>query len=293
MKSRQTYRIWINRICSGLVCLFCLLALVPFFAVVWSLLSHGLELFHTNLFDQLFLNYSDEMVRQVEETSVSANILYGMGGSLLIVIIGLIPAVPLGILFTLYVFENRFHGFASLIYYLGASISGIPSVIIGMIAYLWIVEPLNGFPALAGGLSLSIMMLPIISHYTLHVLNILPVGLKESAMALGASYTDTMLRIVLPSMKNGLFAGILMTVSRMIAQSVPLIIIVMGTSAIQGDKSLSHAALPVLIWNFFNCPDMIHRMWAASLTLFLMVLVLTVFAKCMSYPLQNKKRISL
>ena len=147
-------------------------------------------------------------------------------------------------------------------------IQGSPSIVIGIIAYAWVVKPLGSYSALAGSVALSIMMLPLIVRSTEETLKMLPGSLKEAGLALGASYTSVILKVLLPAAFGGLFTGILLAISR-----------VMGGTAINWDVLKPTSAVPLLIWEFYNDPNLIDMIWSSSLFLLMLILTLNIIAK--------------
>jgi phosphate transport system permease protein len=271
------------------VCLFSVLALTPFCIIVWKLFSEGVKQFQTNLFTQISPTFVDVMLSQIGDETISGGILNGICGSFLILVIAIIPATPIGILTAVYISDNFPRKFATAVHYANSIMLGAPSIVVGTIVYLWIVKPQNGFSALAGGISLAIIMIPVVVHYTLRVLKTIPAGLKENGFALGMSYIDVMLKIVLPAAGNGLLAGVLLAASRVLGKTAPLIVTALGASTINWDINKPTASISLLIWNFFKNPHTVNLMWSAALFLFAVVMALHGIAKCLSRRQRNTR----
>jgi phosphate transport system permease protein len=282
MRSHPTYRIFKDRICRGLVCLFCALALLPFFLITCKLFLNGYKQFNGDLFTQISPTPIESVLAQTGGEIIQGGILNGICGSLLIVLIAIILSVPLGIMAGIYIYDNRTHKLTPIICYVSAMLQGIPSIIIGIVIYLWIVKPLHSFSALAGGIALAIVLLPLIVRITLRSLDRLPKNLMESGIALGGSYTCVTLKIVLPAAAKSLLGGILISLSRIVGITAPLIITALGSSMINWEIDQPTSAVCLLVWNFFNNPPMVDLMWSAALVLFLIVVLLNVIAKCIS-----------
>jgi len=208
-----------------------------------------------------------------------ATISNGILGTLLMLIIAVVVAVPIGILCGVYLSENRDSRIARVISYMTDLLQGTPSIIIGIIVYIWVVVPTRGYSGLAGSVALFIMMLPLIIRSTEETLKMLPISLKEAGLALGGSYPRVILKVLLPSAFGGVFTGVLLAVSRVIGETAPLMFTALGCSIMQWDVRRPMSAVPLLIWEFFNDPNMQNLVWSASLFLLIFVLFLNLTAK--------------
>jgi phosphate transport system permease protein len=110
-------------------------------------------------------------------------------------------------------------------------------------------------------------------------MNLLPVSLKEAGLALGSPYSAVVLKVLLPSAFGGVFTGILLSISRVIGETAPLMLTALGATAIQWDVSKPASAVSLLIWEFYNDPNLQSMIWSASLFLLLLVLSLNILAK--------------
>jgi phosphate transport system permease protein len=208
-----------------------------------------------------------------------STIANGIVGTLLMLIIAVIVAVPVGILCGVYLSENKESRVAQIISYMTDLLQGTPSIIIGIIVYIWVVVPTKGYSGLAGSVALFIMMLPLIIRSTEETLKMLSVSLKEAGLALGGSYQRVILKVLLPSAFGGVFTGVLLAVSRVIGETAPLMFTALGCSIMQWDVRRPMSAVPLLIWEFFNDPNMQNMVWSASLLLLVFVLILNLTAK--------------
>ena len=133
--------------------------------------------------------------------------------------------------------------------------------------------------SIAGSVALCIMMLPLIIRSTEETLKILPSSLKEAGLALGGNSARVMLKIQLPAAFGGIFTGVLLTISRVIGETAPLMFTALGCSLIRFSIDKPISAVPLLIWEFFNDPNLQELIWGASLFLLLFVLTLNLTAK--------------
>lgn len=138
---------------------------------------------------------------------------------------------------------------------------------------------MGSYSALAGSVALAIMMLPLIIRSTEETLKMLPGSLKEAGLALGASYTSVVLKILVPSAFGGLFTGILLAISRVMGETAPLMLTALGSTVVNWDVTHPTSAVPLLIWEFYNDPNLIDMIWSSSLFLLMLILVLNIIAK--------------
>ena len=159
--------------------------------------------------------------------------------------------------------------------------SGVPSIVMGIIAYAWIVMPLGSFSVLSGGVALALMMLPLVIKATEETLKLIPESLKEASFALGVPYYKTMLRVVLPAGKSGIMSGILLGLARVSGETAPLLFTAFGNPFMNVNIFRSSNSLPLLIFNYATSPyqDWQQLAWGASLLLVLFVLSLSILAK--------------
>ncbi len=157
---------------------------------------------------------------------------------------------------------------------------GIPSIVLGLIAYIWIVKNItSGYSALAGASALGIMMLPLIIRSTEETLKMLPQSIKEAAFALGVPYHKVMLRVLIPSSLSGLLTGILLAISRVLGETAPLMLTALGSPIVNLEIDNPTSAVPLLIWEFYNDPNMVDLIWSSSLFLMGFVLTLNIISK--------------
>lgn len=182
-----------------LVCLFSLVAMFPLFFILWDVISKGYKNFNLRLFTEVTPSSMDAMLARMNGEPIPGGILNGITGTVLIVGMAILFSVFLGLFIGIYLADNRGKRFAGVVSYLTDLLQGMPSIVIGIIAYAWIVKPLGGYSALAGSVALTIMMLPMIVRSTEETLKMLPVAYKEAGLALGSSYTSVVFRILIPS----------------------------------------------------------------------------------------------
>lgn len=268
-----------DKLLTGTVCLLAGLTAVPLLAILGEVLLRGYDQLSWSFFTEPTPTAFKAMKAMAAGEPIPGGIANGIVGTILMLGMAVIVAVPTGILGGAFLAENRHSRFANVVSYLTDLLQGTPSVIIGIITYIWVVVPMKGYSALAGSVALCIMMLPLIIRSTEETLKILPASLQEAGLALGANRARVMLKVQLPAAFGGIFTGILLAVSRVIGETAPLMFTALGCSTIRWaiDKPIS--AVPLLIWEFFNDPNLQELIWGASLFLLLFVLTLNLTAK--------------
>ena len=257
----------------------CFLASLTLFAIIWELIKKGYKQINWNFFTESAPSTLDAMLARGTGDIIPGGIANGITGTLLMVVLAAIIAIPIGIMVGIHLSEHPKTKFSNITRFLTDLIQGSPSIVIGIIAYAWVVKPLGSYSALAGSVALSIMMLPLIVRSTEETLKMLPGSLKEAGLALGASYTSVILKVLLPAAFGGLFTGILLAISRVMGETAPLMLTALGSTAINWDVLKPTSAVPLLIWEFYNDPNLIDMIWSSSLFLLMLILTLNIIAK--------------
>lgn len=261
------------------ICLFSALTAVPLIAIMWELIKKGYKQINVSFFTETAPSTLDAMLAAGTGDIIPGGIANGIVGTLIMVVMASAMAIPVGIMAGVYLAEKPNTLFSNIARFVTDLVQGSPSIVIGIIAYTWVVRPLGGYSALAGSIALAIMMLPLIIRSTEETLKMLPVSLKEAGLALGASYMSVVVRILLPAAFGGLFTGILLSISRVTGETAPLMLTALGSSMINFDVMRPTSAVPLLIWEFYNDPNLMDMIWSCSLFLLMLILVLNIIAK--------------
>jgi len=199
-------------------------------------------------------------------------------GSLKLLFLAAVMGVPVGLMAGVYLAEFGGKTFSFVIRYTTDLLNGVPSIVIGIFAYSLAVMPVKHFSALAGGLALGIMVIPITVRSTEQFLRSVPGALREGAMALGASKWKTVATVILPAAKGGIITGVLLALARVAGETAPLLFTAFGNRFWSPGLSQPISSLPVMIYTYAIAPyDDWHRQaWAAGLVLLGLVLVANV-----------------
>jgi phosphate transport system permease protein len=200
-------------------------------------------------------------------------------GTIIVVGLASLIATPVGVLAGIYLSEFAGNGiFPTVVRFLNNILTGLPSIVIGIVGYVTIVLFLGSFSVWAGALSLSIIMMPIVVIVTEETLRIVPHSLREAGYALGISKAKITMNIVLTTAKSGVLTGIGLGIARIAGETAPLIMTILGTSLFFSGLEGPVDALPLRIWRLASQPyESAHAFgWGAALILILMVLGMNV-----------------
>lgn len=264
-------------LCS--VSILAALTAVPLVAILGEVIFKGYDQLSWSFFTESTPTAYRAMKAMAAGEPIPGGIANGIVGTMIMLGMAVIVAVPIGIMCGAFLAENSKNRFAQVVSYLTDLLQGTPSVIIGIITYVWVVVPMKGYSAIAGSVALVIMMLPLIVRSTEETLKILPASLREAGLALGGNSLRVMLKVQLPAAMGGIFTGVLLAISRVIGETAPLMFTALGCSFIRWSVDQPISAVPLLIWEFFNDPTLQELIWGASLFLLLFVLTLNIIAK--------------
>ena len=207
-----------------------------------------------------------------------ANAIVGSGKVLLI---ATCIGVPIGFLAGVYLAEYSGKSFAFIVRYVVDLLNGVPSIVIGIVAYALVVRPMKHFSALSGGVALGIMMIPIAVRTTEEFLRSVPNSLREGAMALGATRARMIFSVVVPAAISGLVSGMMLNLARVAGETAPLLFTALGNMFWSHGWLQPIATLPVMIFNDAIAPeeDLHQQAWAAGFVLLALVLSINVTAR--------------
>ena len=274
-KDRSEYRKLKNRVFKIIVIVMSIITISPIVLILSKLIIKGIRQINLDFFTRVAPDTFEAMTAIANGETIPGGIANGITGTLLIVLLASLIAIPVGVLTGIFLYENQGKRYANLIRNIADVLQGVPSIVLGIIGYLWVVINITkGFSALAGSFALAIMMLPLIIRSTEETMKMVPLSIKEAGVALGVPYHKIILKVMIPSSFSGLMTGILLAISRILGETAPLLLTTLGSPVINMDISKPTSAVPLLIWNFYNDPNMINLIWSSSL--FLMGLVLTL-----------------
>jgi phosphate transport system permease protein len=248
-----------------------LAALAPLVMVLYYIVAQGLP--------ALNLAFLTHLPRPVGEPGGGmANAIVGT-----LILIGLASAVglPVGLLGGIYLAEFGGNRFGAAARFAADVLAGVPSIVIGMLVWVMVVAPMRGFSALAGGLALGIMMIPIVMRTTEELVRLVPTSQREAALALGATHWRTVFKVVLVAARGGVITGVLLAVARVAGETAPLLFTALGNRFWSARLDQPIASLPAQIYEYAKAPyaDWHAQAWAGALVLVLIILILSAAAR--------------
>lgn len=237
----------------------------------------------------LNLSFFTELPKPVGE--IGGGMKHAILGTIYIVLLGALIAVPVGVTCGIYLSEFNKSKLSKTLKMTVDLMSGIPSIVIGIFAYLMVVVPLKSFSALAGGVALSIIMLPIIIKTSEEILKLVPNHIREAGLALGLPRWKVILFIILKGSFSNLLTGIILAISRAAGETAPLLFTAFGNMYLSFNVREPMATLPVQIYTYAISPfkDWQRQAWAGAFVLMVLILTLNLFARYVLTKIKDKK----
>jgi phosphate transport system permease protein len=261
----------VNGTMTGVVAIAALITTLPLLFILFYLVREGASV--------LSLDFFRHMPKPVGEAG--AGMANAIVGTLILIGIASLIGLPIGIGSGLYLAESGRGRLATGVRFLADVLNGLPSIVVGIFAWQFLVRPLGHFSALAGGVALSALMVPMITRTTEEMVRLVPTALREAALALGYSRARTAMTVVLRTATAGIVTGVLVAVARIAGETAPLLFTAFGNSfwSVRLDQPI--AALPLQIFNYAISPyDEWHALaWAGALVLIAMVFIISVAAR--------------
>jgi len=244
---------------------------LPLGLIVAHLLSHGLSSMNWAFFTQ--------MPTPVGEPG--GGMANAIVGTLIMVGLGSLLAVPVGVATGIYLAEYGRGRFAALVRYTADVLSGVPSIVIGVATYGLVVIPMGHFSAIAGGVALGILMLPTIIRSTEEVVRLVPRSYREAALALGAPNWRMIQEVVIPAASGGILTASMLSFARAAGETAPLLFTALGNRFWSLSLDQPMASLPVFIYDYARAPydDWNRQAWGAALVLLILVTVISALLR--------------
>jgi len=245
-----------------------LLAVVPLFLIFFYTLGQGME--------ALNVDFLVQMPKPVGEAG--GGMANALAGTLILISLGSLIGIPVGIFAGIYLAEYGDNPFGTAVRFLSDVLSGIPSIVVGVVAYILVVIPMKTFSALAGGVALGILMIPTITRTTEEMIRLVPQSYREAGLALGLPQWKTTMRVVLPAALKGITTGVLLGIARAAGETAPLLFTALGNRFWSTAIKEPIASLTVFIYDYAKSPfeDWIQQAWAAALILILLIFLLNL-----------------
>jgi phosphate transport system permease protein len=268
----QTRRFWLDRTMVFLCGAAAFIAMIPLVSLIFYVLIQGIHRLDFTFFTHL-----------PTPVGVPGG---GMGnailGTLTLMAVASCLGLPIGILAGVYLSEyGKKNNFAWLVRFTSDVLSGVPSIVTGIVAYTLVVRPMHGFSALAGGVALGFMMIPIVTRTTEELVKMVPHSIREASWALGVPKWQTILEIVIRTAKNGILTGVLLSIARIAGETAPLLFTAFNNQYWPKGLIQPTASLTVQVFTYAISPfkDWQDQAWTGALVLLMIVLSINLFAK--------------
>jgi len=272
-----------RKVVSSLFVAFCagsvLLALVPLAFLLFFVVSQGIQSLNVAFFTHM----------PVPVGELGGGMANSIVGTLILVGLGALFAVPIGILSGVYMSEYAGTRFASLVRFAADTLNGVPSIVIGVFVYGIAVLPFKQFSALAGGLALGVMMIPILARTTEELLLLVPGTMREGALALGATHARAVFTVVVPSAAQGIITGIVLAIARVAGETAPLLFTSLNNGFFSTKLTRPISSLTVQVYSYASSPyqDWHRQAWAGALVLVTIVLTCSLLARFATRRLES------
>lgn len=272
----------ISRIAETLCALAVVLALIPLVFILFYVIKEGATSLNWDFFTK--------MPKPVGESGGGmANAIYGT-----LILIGLAAAfaVPVGCIAGIFLAEYPGSKFGSVVRFSADVMNGIPSIVVGIFAYGIAVLPFKRFSAIAGGFALGLLMLPIVVRTTEELLRLVPSGLREGALALGATRSRAVITVLVPAALPGILTGILVALARVAGETAPLLFTSFNNRFWSTSLTQPIASLTVQVFTYAISPyeDWHRQAWAGAFLLVMIILVLSIAARLAVRRLERMNR---
>jgi len=259
-----------------------LIALTPLVFILFYVLKEGVTALNWSFFTQMPKPVGDS----------GGGMANAIVGTLILIGLAALFAVPVGVGTGIYLAEYRATRFAAAVRFCADVLNGVPSIVVGIFAYGLLVLPFKRFSAIAGGVALGIIMLPIVTRTTEELLRLVPSTLKEGALALGATRSRAVFTVVLPAALPGIMTGILVAVARVAGETAPLLFTSFNNRFWSTSLTQPVASLTVQVFTYAISPyDDWHRQaWAGAFLLVMMILLLSIIARVAVRRLERMSR---
>ncbi len=269
--NQANWRLFKDKFFKCLIIFLAFVSMLPLLLILYHITKNGISVINWDFVSQL--------PRPTGETG--GGVFNSIIGSIMLIVLSGILSVPFGIAAGIYLSEKGAGKIAQAIQLSVVVLQGTPSIVIGIIAYIWVVAPFQSFSALSGGIALSIMMLPVIIKSTEETLKLIPYHLKEASLALGVPYYKTILKVILPTGLSGILTGILLSVARITGETAPLLFTAFGNQFMNYNVFKPIDSLPYRIFYYAMSPypEWHTFAWGASFILVIVVLSFNLIAR--------------
>jgi phosphate transport system permease protein len=279
MMQRDTWRKLLSSAFVGFCAMSVLVALLPLAFILFFVVKEGIQ-----ALDIAFFVHMPTPVGEVGGGMANAIV-----GTLILTSLGSLMAIPIGIVGGVYTSEYAGTRYAAAVRFAADTLNGVPSIVIGVFVYGFAVLPFKQFSALAGGVALGIMMIPIIARTTEELLLLVPSTMREGALALGATKARAVFTVVLPAALPGIMTGVILALARIAGETAPLLFTSLNNRFFTTRLDQPIASLTVQVFTYAISPyaDWHRQAWAGALVLVGLVLICSLAARLATRRLER------
>jgi phosphate transport system permease protein len=282
MNANARRRRIISHVAEALCAVAVIIALIPLAFILFYVVKEG--------FGALNLAFFTQMPKPVGEAG--GGMANAIVGTLILIGLAALFAVPVGCICGIHLAEYPASKFSSVVRFAADVLNGVPSIVVGIFAYGLVVLPVKRFSAIAGGVALGLLMIPIVVRTTEELLRLVPAGLREGALALGATRTRAVLTVILPAALPGILTGILVALARVAGETAPLLFTAFNNRFFSTNVAQPMASLTVQVFTYAISPyeDWHRQAWAGAFLLVMMILALSMIARIAVRRLESMNR---
>ncbi|HET7479882.1 MAG TPA: phosphate ABC transporter permease PstA [Rubrobacteraceae bacterium] len=270
--SRYRQRKMVDRIMTGIAYACTAVAILPLTWIIIYVVIKGLGAWDLNFFTALPQSFGD-----------GGGVRNGIVGTLVIVGLATLIGVPVGVMAGIYLAEYGNNRLGYVIRFMADTMTGIPSIVVGLFAFGLVVGITGGFSALAGAFALAVLMIPVITRTTEEIIRLVPGSIREASLGLGVSRWKTIMRVVVPTALSGIVTGVLLAVARVAGETAPLILTIFGTNFPLSSNLVNapYTTLSLQIYQLGKAPspDVVEVAWGAAMLLVIIVVGTSILAR--------------
>jgi phosphate transport system permease protein len=270
--SRYRRRKLVDRIMTVLAYACTAIAIIPLTWIVIYVIIKGLGAWDAEFFTELPRLYGG-----------GGGVRNGIIGTIEIVGLASLMGIPIGVMAGIYLAEYGDNRLGGVIRFMADTLTGVPSIVVGLFAFGVVVTTTGGFSAFAGAVALAILMIPVITRTTEEIIRLVPHSIREASLGLGVSRWKTIVRVVVPTALSGIVTGVLLAVARVAGETAPLILTILGTNFPISPNIFNgpSTTLSLQIYQLGGqpSPQVVEVAWGAALLLVLIVLGISITAR--------------
>jgi len=279
--NRRAWRKFNNGVFLSLSLVATLTGLACLAAILWTLISHGVAGLSGRIFTEM-----------TPPPGSKGGLLNAIYGSAMMTLLGILIGSPIGVLAGTYLAEyGRNSRLSMAIRFINDVLLSAPSIIVGLFIYEIVVVRMGHFSAIAGAIALAVLAIPVTLRTTEDMLNLVPIGMKDSSAALGAYPWRTTLSVLYPAARSGIVTGLLLAIARISGETAPLLFTALNNQFWSTNLNAPMANLPVVIFQFALSPykDWQDLAWAGALIITATILILSISARVLLAYLQTDR----